>query len=453
MRWLLVKDLQILRRSPLLVVLLVAYPILVALLIGFALSGGPEKPRVAFVNEVPAGEGTFTVGGQTRDATTYADRLFEKVDPIRVKTRKEALDLVESGEALGALIIPKDAADRLRSSLSLSGGGERPQVEVVYNGEDPLKRRFVESTVESTLAEANLALSREITKVGASYLDILLKGGSIDLFFREIDVLGLQRSAQVLDGLRDRFPAGTEQRRELDAVQRFAQLAVDNLDLSDAILASISEPVTVKQTVLQGSRTALDAYAVAVAVAISLMFVCVLLAAGMLALEREEHAFGRLVRGLVSRTTLLAEKVALSALCSFVLGVLLVAGLSLFVDIAWSQAPQWLLALLLGAAGFGALGVAIGAAAREVRAASLLAFLLSLPIAFLALVPSGTVAPALFDVIQAVRALFPFDPTLDALDRTLNDSGQSVAGPLLHLVALVLGWGLVGRIALRRFGA
>lgn len=453
MRWLLVKDLQILRRSPLLVVLLVAYPILVALLIGFALSGGPEKPRVAFVNEVPAGEGTFTVGGQTRDATTYADRLFEKVDPIRVKTRKEALDLVESGEALGALIIPKDAADRLRSSLSLSGGGERPQVEVVYNGEDPLKRRFVESTVESTLAEANLALSREITKVGASYLDILLKGGSIDLFFREIDVLGLQRSAQVLDGLRDRFPAGTEQRRELDAVQRFAQLAVDNLDLSDAILASISEPVTVKQTVLQGSRTALDAYAVAVAVAISLMFVCVLLAAGMLALEREEHAFGRLVRGLVSRTTLLAEKVALSALCSFVLGVLLVAGLSLFVDIAWSQAPQWLLALLLGAAGFGALGVAIGAAAREVRAASLLAFLLSLPIAFLALVPSGTVAPALFDVIQAVSALFPFDPTLDALDRTLNDSGQSVAGPLLHLVALVLGWGLVGRIALRRFGA
>ncbi|HWT95303.1 MAG TPA: ABC transporter permease [Solirubrobacteraceae bacterium] len=453
MRWLLVKDLQILRRSPLLVVLLVAYPILVALLIGFALSGGPEKPRVAFVNEVPAGEGTFTVGGQTRDATTYADRLFEKVDPIRVKTRKEALDLVASGEALGALIIPADAADRLRSSLSLSGGGERPQVEVVYNGEDPLKRRFVESTIESTLSEANLALSKEITKVGASYLDILLKGGSIDLFFRKIDVLGLQRSAQVLDGLRDRFPEGTEQRRELDAVQRFAQLAVENLDLSDAILASIAEPVTVKQTVLRGSRTPLDAYAVAVAVAISLMFVCVLLAAGMLALEREEHAFGRLVRGLVSRTTLLAEKVALSALCSFALGALLVAGLSLFVDIAWSQAPLWLLALLLGAAGFGALGVAIGAAAREVRAASLLAFLLSLPIAFLALVPSGTVAPALYDVIQAISALFPFDPTLDALDRTLNDSGQSVAGPLLHLAALVAGWGVVGRVALRRFGS
>ena len=49
----------------------------------------------------------------------------------------------------------------------------------------------------------------------------------------------------------------------------------------------------------------------------------------------------------------------------------------------------WLLALAFGALAFGALGVAIGALAREVRAASLLAFLLSLPLAFLALVPVG----------------------------------------------------------------
>ena len=40
-----------------------------------------------------------------------------------------------------------------------------------------------------------------------------------------------------------------------------------------------------------------------------MMFVALLLAAGMLALEREENAFGRLVRGLVSRTELVAEKV------------------------------------------------------------------------------------------------------------------------------------------------
>ena len=46
------------------------------------------------------------------------------------------------------------------------------------------------------------------------------------------------------------------------------------------------------------------------------MFITVLLAAGALALEREENAFSRLVRGLVSRTGLLLEKAGLAAVCS-----------------------------------------------------------------------------------------------------------------------------------------
>ena len=46
---------------------------------------------------------------------------------MRVDTREEAVELVESGDVLGALIIPRDAADKLRGSLSLTGGGERPR--------------------------------------------------------------------------------------------------------------------------------------------------------------------------------------------------------------------------------------------------------------------------------------------------------------------------------------
>ena len=50
----------------------------------------------------------------------------------------------------------------------------------------------------------------------------------------------------------------------------------------------------------------------------------------------------------------------------------------------------WVAALLLGGLAFGALGCAIGGAAREVSAASLLAFLISLPAAFVALVRAFT---------------------------------------------------------------
>ena len=64
MRWLLLKDLQILRRSPLLVTLLVLYPIVIAALVGFAVTSGPDKPRVAVLNEVPSSANKVNLGGE-----------------------------------------------------------------------------------------------------------------------------------------------------------------------------------------------------------------------------------------------------------------------------------------------------------------------------------------------------------------------------------------------------
>jgi ABC-type multidrug transport system permease subunit len=450
MRWLLLKDLQILRRSPLLVALLVVYPIVIAVLFGLALSGGPEKPRVAFANLVPAGESEVQVGGRTLDVAGYAGRLFESIDPIRVDTRDEAIEKVRSGEALGAVVIPADATDRLRSTLAL-GGGTPPAVEVYYNAEDPVKRRFVESTIRARLAEANDALSDAVLREAARYLDLVVRGGEVSLpLVGDIDVLGLQRARTQIEAVVDDLPEGSPERASLERVARFAKLAADNLDVSRPILASIGTPVNVKQTVVRGSRTSLDEFAVAVAVAVSLMFVTVLLAAGLLALEREEQTFGRLVRGLVSRSGLLGEKVVLSAVCAVAVTLLMLFGLAAFVGLDWRRIPAWLAALFGGALGFAAMGAAIGGIAREVRAASLLAFLLALPIVFLALVPSGSVDPALYDVINAVSGLFPFKPALRALDGAIN--GGEILVPILHLLALAAGFSVLARVALRRFG-
>jgi ABC-2 type transport system permease protein len=110
----------------------------------------------------------------------------------------------------------------------------------------------------------------------------------------------------------------------------------------------------------------------------------------------------------------------------------------------------WVLALAAGAVGFAAMGLAIGAVTREIRAASLLAFMLSLPIAFLALVPSGSVSSTLYDVTSGISAVFPFKPSLDAINAALNDTG-GLGKALVHLAVLTLGFGLIGRLALRRF--
>jgi ABC-2 type transport system permease protein len=182
------------------------------------------------------------------------------------------------------------------------------------------------------------------------------------------------------------------------------------------------------------------------------MFVTILLAAGMLALEREENAFTRLVRGLVTRLGLLVEKIGLAAVCAFAVALTMLVGIGAFVSLDWGRFPLWVVALAAGAVAFGALGVAIGALAREVRAASLLAFLMSLPIAFLALVPSGAVSKGLFDVIRVISAAFPFKAALELTNNALNDTGNSMWVPLAHLAVLTLAFTAIGRLALRRFG-
>ena len=123
------------------------------------------------------------------------------------------------------------------------------------------------------------------------------------------------------------------------------------------------------------------------------------------------------------------------------------------VSIEWDRTLLILLAIFAGGAAFAAFGAAIGASAKEVRASSLLAFMVSLPIAFLSLVPSGTVSVGVFHTIEVVRALFPFDPALDAMQGALDPGGPALGLPLLHLAAIVAAYGVLARLALRRFAS
>jgi hypothetical protein len=444
MRWLLIKDLQILKRSPLLVTLLILYPVIISVLIGLALSKGPDKPRVAFVNQVPTSANVIQLGKESIDASKYAQQLFTAIDPVRVNTEAEAIAKVKSGDVLGALIVPPDITHKLAT------GTESAHVKVYYNAEDPVKARFVRDTINSQVAQANAAVRKKLTKIAIGYLHLIVQGGQFSFFGRDFDVLGLAKAVAVLEATKKEVPKNSVAAAQIAAVQDFAKVARDNLDLSDNVLKTVGEPIVVDQRILKGGKTPLDAFAVAVAVTVSLMFVTLLLAAGTLALEREENAFARLVRGLVSRTALLAEKGLLAAASAALVALLMLAGLALFIDLAWDRFPEWVVAVVAGALGFAAMGLAIGALTREVRAASLLAFMLSLPIAFLALVPSGSVSQSLYDVTSAISAVFPFKPSLDAINAALNDTG-GLGKALVHLAVLTLGFGVLARVALRRF--
>lgn len=458
MRWLLSKDLLILRRSRVLVAVLVIYPIAIALLIGLAISRSPGKPKVAIVNLAPPGA-TVELGGSRVEVGRYYSQLFSEVQPLKVKTRAEAVEKVRSGEALAAVVIPANIAAKLSSVLT------QGQLEVIYNG-DALQQSLAQSKIQAAVAQANLEISLQIRKLASRGISLLLQGGDLSrLGINQKRLLGLEELPKVLNGLIARAPAGRD-KQELQRIKELADFAAGNLNISKDVLATIGQPVQVHSALVHGRRTPLNTFAVVVAVSISLMFVCVLLAAGGIALEREDNTLARLIRGpprgrevsgglgargsLISREGLVLEKLLLAGGCSLVPAFAMLAGIGAFVTLDWSRVGLWLVALLAGALAFGAMGVAIGALAREVRAASLLAFLLSLPLAFLALVPAGAVAPALYDVIRAISVVFPFKAALQALDAAVNGAEPAIGGSLAHLLGLTLLFGVLARVGLRR---
>lgn len=451
MRWLLLKDLQILRRSPLIVALLVAYPVAIGILIGFALSGDEGKPKVAFVNEVEERQ-SFDVGTDEGEfgAEQAREELCKRVECVDIATREEAEERVRDGDVLGALILPPDLLDRLQSLTSLNP--EQPMVDVLVNEDDPVKAQLVDDRISALVSEANLLLSQRISQQAAGYIDLLIEGGtfSLPLLGEDLDLLGLTRAGQILSVIEDDLPPGAG-REALAQVREFAKLAEENLTFALPLLGAVAQPIAVEKIVVSDASSSIDTFAIAIAATVTLMFVTVLLVAGSLALEREENAYTRITRGAVGPGGLLVEKLALGVVASVAVTLVMLGALTPFVPIAWERVGLIAAAIVAGGAAFAAFGAAIGSAAREVRASSLLAFMVSLPIAFLSLVPSGTVSGGVFDALRVFRALFPFDPSLDAMSSALDSSAPGIGLPLLHLALVTAAYAVLARLALRRF--
>ena len=207
MRWLLIKDLQILKRSPLVVALLVAYPIIIGVLIGFALSGDEGKPRVAFLNEVE-GDESFDLGAGEGEfgAEEARAELCDRVECVDASSREEAEEMVREGEVLAALILPADLLERLQSLTSLNP--EEPAVEVLVNEDDPVKAQLVDDRISALITEANLLLSQRISEQAAGYIDLLIEGGTftVPLLGDSIEILGLNASNEILSAVQDELP-------------------------------------------------------------------------------------------------------------------------------------------------------------------------------------------------------------------------------------------------------
>jgi ABC-type multidrug transport system permease subunit len=446
------KDLAILRRSPLLVAIMVIYPVALALLIGLALSSPPARPRVAVFNGVARGHGRIEVGGQAVDIAAYTRELSSSITPIPVSSPAAAVTAVRSGRAEAAIIVPAQIIGQVRDLITQGVGS--PTVQLVLNDRSPLEREVVNAEIQTRVDQVQRAISQALLSTALGDLHTLVAGGELSFAGAKVSLLGLRNTRTIIQRaipLIRGAGLGPSLAPALRQVVDFATLATDGVSFASPVLGQIQSPLTVQRRELSGTSTPTASYAVAIAVAVSELFLALLLAAALLALERSEQVYARLVRGPVSAGVLLAEKVLLGALAAAAVSLVMSAVVSLFVGLAWDRFELWLAALLLAGLAFAALGVALGALTREVAAASLLAILVGLPVAFLALVPASALSGGLSQALSVISFVFPFRAGLDALSSALTGTGPGIGWPLVHLAGLTAVYGLAGRLALVRF--
>lgn len=447
------KDLAILRRSPLLVAILVIYPVALALMIGLALSSPPARPRVAVYDGVSPRSGRVEVGGRAVDIGAFTRQLTASVDPIGAASPAAAVAAVRSGRAEAAIIVPAAIVGQVQSLITEGVGS--PTVRLVLNDRNPLEREVVASEIQTQVDQVQSAISKALLSTALADLHTLVAGGQLNFAGARVSLLGLRNTRSIIQRaipLIRRAGLGPSLAPALVHVVDFATLATDGVSFASPVLGQLQSPLSIQRRELSAVSTPTASYAVAIAVAVSELFLALLLAAALLALERSEQVYARLVRGPVSAGVLLGEKVLLGALAAAAVSLIMSALVSVFVGLAWDHFELWLVALGVAGLAFAALGVALGALAREVAAASLLAILVGLPVAFLALVPATAVSSGLSHVLSVISLVFPFKAGLEAISNALTQTSPGIGWPLAHLAVLTAVYVVVGRLALIRFG-
>ena len=406
-RLLLKKDLRILGRSPVLVAALIVYPLVFAALVGAVVRYAGDRPTIAFVDLDHLPE-QLTVGGQTFNVPEVLDQVNENAELVPMD-QEEADRKLANGEVNAEIIVPRGFASRLRGMV------ESPQLELKTARGGIASR--VEQQTQALVYELNQRLQDAYIDANLQYVNLIVEGGTGTFLGNEFDVVGLQRAGELLAEIEQttKDPAIAEQARELSTFVRQAQLA---LGASDESLRATANPIKLEVDTEAGRSWLLSAQLQAYALALTLAFICVLLAAAAIASERDENVIGRLARGLVGLTNLVVVKVVLAALVAVVLGLviaLVFGALATVFDVTggepWERLPLLGLGLVIAGAAFGAFGVLVGVVAREARTAVLVAFLVALPLVLLGLLPEGTVAGRARDLegvpVLACRRLLP----------------------------------------------
>lgn len=430
------KDLLVLRRTPLLLGVLVTYPLVIAALVGLVAVYASSKPRVALVDQegLPS---RVEIGGQSFDVERMIRRVSDDVSLVRLD-EDAAREQLSTGKVVAVVTVPPGFISDLRAMV------RSPKLEL------QTARGGVSSRVTQQVQALVYSLNRELQGAFIAsnlvYIDLLQRGGSGTFLGQRFDVLGLEQAEALLDEL----PPGPR----LDRIREFVRTAQLALDQTDDALRATANPIELARTEERGRSAALSAQVQSYGLGLTITFLALVLAAGALAAEREENVLGRLVRGPVSRTGLVVAKVLLAATVAVALGLGIALAFGVVVEAGgveggepWERLPLLGVGLALAGAAVGAIGTLLGALAGEARTASLAAVLVVLPVVFLGLIPRDV-----FPLVGWISDALPFVHAVRFFGSALFDVSPwgTLAREAAWLLALGSAFAVLARLGMRR---
>jgi ABC-2 type transport system permease protein len=431
------KDLRALRRTPVLLAVLLAYPLLIAALLGLVAGYASSKPRVAFVDEdgLPS---RLVVGTHSFDVNATIDEVARNVRLVRLGA-DEARRELDDGKVVAVITVPPGFVATLQQMV------HSPTLELAVTRGGTSAR--VRQQVQALVYSLNRKLQRAYIDANLRYVRLILHGGDGTFLGEQFDVIGLDGTERELRAL--------PQNERVKRIESFVHTARRALAQTDDALRATAAPIELHELPQRGRSASLSAQVESYALGLTITFLALVLAAGALAGERDENVLGRLARGLVGPGRLVAAKVALAALVAAVLGLAVALAFGIVIAVGnapggepWSRLPLLVAGLALTGAALGGVGALVGALAREARTASLAAVLLVLPVVFLGLIPAEVFAAAGW-----ISDALPFAHGVRLFSATLYDlhPWAAIGREAAWLAGLALVFSLLARAAVRPF--
>ena len=175
-------------------VLLLLYPLLLAGIVAALTRDAGSRPRVAYVDQDGLQQ-QVQIGDSTVDYEGLLDDVRERVDLVPMD-EQEAEDALSRGDVVATVTVPSGFVRTLRGMLQSPTITLRTRSGVV--GERAIRE------VQSFVYDLNTALQDEFLRQNVEYLRLLVTGGKAQFLGDEIDILGLDRTAQIVEELRAR---------------------------------------------------------------------------------------------------------------------------------------------------------------------------------------------------------------------------------------------------------